>query len=121
MPGRGPSKSISRLNEDLRRKLVEIVDAMKDPRLKGGLVTVTRVETAQDLTQAKVYVSVLAGKRSPDALREVLAALHSARGHVRSELAARVHIRRTPELHFIGDDGAAYAAHINEMLKELKP
>ena len=30
-----------------------------------------------------------------------------------------MHIRKAPRLIFVEDDGAAYAAHINELLKEL--
>lgn len=41
------------------------------------------------------------------------------RGHVRSEIAKRMHIRKSPSFRFIEDDGAAYAAHINKILGEL--
>ena len=40
--------------------------------------------------------------------------------HVRTELSRRMHIRRSPELLFIEDDGSAYAAHINELIKGLE-
>ena len=39
--------------------------------------------------------------------------------HVRTELSRKMHIRKAPRLIFVEDDGAAYAAHINELLKEL--
>ena len=42
-----------------------------------------------------------------------------AAGHVRSEIAKRMHIRKSPAFRFIEDDGAAYAAHINKILGEL--
>ena len=116
MPKKGPSKNVSRLNEDLKRELIAIIGGMKDPRLQGGLLTVTRVETAPDLSSSKVHVSVMGGERDT---AEVVKALVAARGHVRSEVAARMHIRRAPELLFIADDNAAYAAHINALLKDL--
>lgn len=31
-----------------------------------------------------------------------------------------MHIRKAPRLVFVEDDGAAYAAHINQLLKDLK-
>ena len=46
-------------------------------------------------------------------------ALNHAAGHVRSEIAARMHIRKTPEFRFIADDGARYAAHINDVIARL--
>lgn len=115
MPKKPISKNMGRMNSDLRRELIDIIGNMKDPRLKGGLLTVTRVEAAPDLSSAKVYVSVM-GNEDPDGVVE---ALEKAKGHVRSEIASRMHIRRSPELFFVHDDNAAYAAHINELLNKL--
>ena len=117
MPKKGPSKNLSRLNEDMRRELISIIAGLKDPRTKGGLVTITRVEVASDLSTCKVYVSVLDSAKTP---KEVVDALRAAKGHVRSEIAQRMHIRRAPEFTFIEDDSAAYADHINKMLKGLE-
>jgi ribosome-binding factor A len=75
------------------------------------------VETAPDLSSAKVYVSVLGEEGGTT---EVVKALDKAKGHVRSEVASRMHIRRSPELFFIEDDSAAYADHINRILNELE-
>lgn len=116
MPKKPVSKNIGRLNQDLRRELIEIIGNMKDPSLRGGLLTVTRVETAPDLSTAKVYISVMGGKQDTAAVVE---ALDRAKGHVRSEVASRMHIRRSPELLFVEDGGAAYAAHINDLLRGL--
>ena len=117
MPKKAVSKTVSRLNQDLRRELIAIIEGMKDPRLKSGLLTVTRVEAAPDLSSAKVFVSVLGGEVSTT---DVVAFLDKAKGHVRSEVASRMHIRHSPELLFLPDEGAAYAAHINDLLKDLK-
>lgn len=119
MPKREQSKNMGRLNEDLRRELIAIVGAMKDPRLQGGLLTITRVEAAPDLSTCKVYVSVLDEAKSSHATAEAVASLERAKGHVRSEIAARMHIRRSPEFTFVTDENAAYAAHINELLGKI--
>ncbi len=110
------SKTISRLNEDIRRELVDIISIMRDPRLKQGLLTVTRVETTSDLSQAKVYVSIMGSEEEASG---AIGALRHAKGHVRSEISSRMHIRKAPEIVFIADDSAAYAAHINELLSKL--
>ncbi len=111
-------KNRGRLNQDLKREIIDIVNGMKDPRLKQGLLTITRVEAAPDLSTARVFVSVLDAKK-PQAVHEVVKALDSAKGYVRSEIAAHMHIRRAPELIFMEDDNAAYADHINQVLRTL--
>ncbi len=113
------SKNKERLNQDLRREIIHIVNGMKDPRLQQGLLTVTRVEAAQDLSVARVFVSVL-GTDGGTAAQDVVKALDKAKGYIRSEIAARMHIRRAPQLVFVHDDSAAYADHINQVLKTLK-
>ena len=108
-------KNLGRLAEDMKRELIAVIGAMKDPRLQGGLLTVMRVEVSQDRSSAKVFVSMLGGQDS----RGAADALNRAAGHVRSEIAKRMHIRKTPEFRFIPDDGAKYASHINEILEGL--
>ena len=41
------------------------------------------------------------------------------RRHVRTEVSKKMHIRKAPRFIFVEDDGAAYAAHINELLRSL--
>ena len=48
-----------------------------------------------------------------------MTALNRAAGHVRTEISRRMHIRKAPRFVFLRDDGAAYAAHINELLAGL--
>lgn len=109
------SKNIARLSEDMKRELISVIGSMKDPRVQGFL-TILRVEVTPDLSVAKVHVSKLG---EADAAKEAADALNRASGHVRSEIAARMHIRKTPEFRFIADDGARYAAHINDVISEL--
>ena len=52
------SNKAERLNEDIKRELISIVSQMKDPRLEC-FWTIMRVETSPDLTNARVYMSVL--------------------------------------------------------------
>lgn len=113
----GVSKNMGRLNGDLKRELIDIVGNMKDPRVGGGMLTITRVEAAPDLSTCKVFVSVMG--EDEDATANTVAALNAAKGHVRSEIANRMHIRRSPEFTFVEDGSAAYAAHINDLLKGL--
>ena len=45
--------------QDMKRELIAIIGEMKDPRVTGGLLTVTRLDVTPDLDQAKVYISVM--------------------------------------------------------------
>ena len=110
-------KNQGRLAQDMKRELIGIVGQMKDPRLAGGLLTITRLEVTQDLDQARVFVSVLGDE---EAAKQAVTALNRAAGHVRTEISRRMHIRKAPEFRFVADEGAAYAAHIGEILSELK-
>ena len=109
-------KNMGRLAQDMKREIIAIIARLKDPRLAGGLLTVTRLDVTPDLDVAKVYISVMG---APDGPAPVVEALNRAAGHVRTEISRKMHIRKAPRLIFVEDDGAAYAAHINELLKEL--
>ena len=100
----------------MKRELIAIIGRLKDPRLEGGLLTVTRLDVTPDLDVAKVYVSVMG---RPDGPKPAIEALNRASGHVRTEVSKKMHIRKAPRFIFVEDDGAAYAAHINELLREL--
>ncbi len=60
------SKNMARLAEDMKRELIAVIGAMKDPRVQGFL-TVMRVEVAPDLSLAKVHISRMG---APDATAE---------------------------------------------------
>ena len=38
-----PSKNHGRMAQDMKRELIAIIGEMKDPRVSGGLLTVTRL------------------------------------------------------------------------------
>ena len=109
-------KNMGRLAQDMKREIIAIISRLKDPRLEGGLLTVTRLDVTPDLDQARVYVSVMG---RPDGPAPASEALNRAAGHVRTEVSKKMHIRKAPRFVFVEDDGAAYAAHINELLREL--
>ena len=52
-----PTKNHGRMAQDMKRELIAIIGEMKDPRITGGLLTVTRLDVTPDLDQAKVYIS----------------------------------------------------------------
>ena len=58
-------KNMGRLAQDMKREIIAIIGRLKDPRLEGGLLTVTRLDVTPDLDVAKVYVSVMGREDGP--------------------------------------------------------
>lgn len=109
-------RRVERLNEQLKREITAIVrDEVRDPRVDRP--TVTAVETAPDLTYARAYISVVGDDESK---QETLEGLRAAAPFIRGELGRRLHIRRTPELHFELDRGLERATRIERLLREAR-
>jgi ribosome-binding factor A len=112
-----PTRRIARLNEQLRADLADlIVREVKDPRL-AGLVTVTDVDLSPDLRHARVYVSVLG---SEEDRKHTLAALRSATGFLRSQIAARLTTKRAPDLQFALDASIERGERIMQLIREVE-
>ena len=109
-----PSNRIGRINEEIQRELSALLRTLKDPRLQGGLLTITHVDTTSDLRWCKVYVSALDKSQE----KEMLRGLKSAAGYLRRELGAAVQLRYTPQLEFVADDSIQHGAHILQMLRD---
>ena len=108
------SNRINRINEEIQKELSALLRSLKDPRVQGGMVTVTHVDTTSDLRYARVYISALDKTQEKD----VLKGLKSAAGYLRRELGAAVKLRYTPELQFVADDSIEQGAHILQMLRD---
>ena len=95
---------------------------IKDPRL--GFVTVTDVRVTGDSQQATVFYTVLAGAAGQQddeaALAGTAAALESAKGLIRSEVAKQLGMRITPTLTFVADALPESARHLDEVLMRAR-
>jgi ribosome-binding factor A len=80
-------------------------------------VSVTDVEVTDDLSMARVFVSVLEGGPSR---AEALSALERAAGYVRRALAPRLGLREVPELRFVLDGSIERGARVEELLRRLQ-
>lgn len=109
------SRRTERVDDLLRRELSDLLfRTVHDPRVR--LATIMNVDVSPDLKHAVVRVSVL----GDDAQRaDCIAALHHARGFLRSRLAERVRMRTTPELTFELDRGAEFSQQISDILEKL--
>ncbi len=106
----------NRLAETLKEEISQLIRVeLKDPRI--GFVTLTSVDVADDLSHAKVYVSVLGTEEEGNAS---LDALNRAAGFVRSEIGKRVRLRHTPSIVFKYDPSIQHGAHIAKLLKDVE-
>src|ERR1700691_3999227 len=110
-----------RLGEALREEIETLVEGeLADPRI--GLVSVTAVHVADDGRSAQVLVDVDGDDKEADRSLEGLLA---AKEYVRHELAERLRLRRSPELHFRLDRSEREKARGEELLegakKKMKP
>jgi ribosome-binding factor A len=105
-----------RVNESVRQVLSEAVPELKDPRI--GFVTVTGVETAPDLRQARVFVSVLGSERTRE---RTLIGLAAAHGVLQARIARELRLKRTPQLSFEYDPTVERGVRMSRLIDELAP
>jgi len=101
-----------RVAEQIQRELAELVRLeIKDPRIR--MVTLTGVEVARDYSHAKVYYTTLDGSS-----KAVQQGLERASGFLRSQLAHRMKLRITPQLHFVFDASVERGAHLSQLIDQ---
>ena len=88
---------------------------IKDPRL--GFITVTDVRVTGDHQQATIFYTVLGAEEERVA---TAAALESARGLLRSEVAKQLGMRIAPTLTFVHDALPEEARALDEVLARAK-
>jgi ribosome-binding factor A len=93
-----------------------ILADLNDPRVQD--VTVTYVEVAPDMRQAKVHVSV---RGSETKQRLSLQGLKSAAGYLQAKLASRIETRYTPRLEFVLDLGVKKSIEMAQILERILP
>ncbi len=105
---------IERLNHAIQEEISMIL--MKEVKNKDiKFVTITGVETTNDLSYAKIYYTVLEEEKK----ETVKEALEKAASFIRTKLASKIEIRHTPELKFVYDTSIAYGEHIDKIIEEI--
>jgi ribosome-binding factor A len=105
-----------RLAAVIKKDLGQILQKSYQP--SGTFVTVTNVRLTDDLSIAKVYLSVFAPGRDDKPVYEYL---DEHITDIRYELASKIknQVRKIPELHFYQDDTAEYVNKIEQIFKEV--
>ena len=77
-----------------------LLTKLSDPRIDRARTSVTRVEVAEDLLTAKVYISVMGTEGRQN---RTLQALRHASGHIQELIMRQMSLRTTPVLNFLVD------------------
>lgn len=108
------SVKIDRLEHKFAIEISTIIEEeIKDERI--DFVTVTAVSITNDLSFAKVYVTVLNDEKK----EETLKALNNASKFIEMELSKRVEIRKMPELKFVYDESIEYSNNIESIIERI--
>ncbi len=110
------SNRINRINEEIQKCLADRIRELKDPRVSGTMISITRVETTPDLRYTKVYVSFLEENKAADAMK----GLKSAAGWLRREIGHTLNLRYTPQIMWALDDSIVYGAKLLELINSLE-
>lgn len=107
---------LERVEKIIERELASILfNDVKNEKLK--FVSVTKVQVTKDLSIATIWYTVFGNEGEVEATKKELV---DAKGYLRSELAHRLDLRKTPELKFKFDESLAYGNKISKILEELK-
>jgi ribosome-binding factor A len=104
---------IQRVGDLIQNTLAEILQREADS-LQCGIITVTGVDVSQDMSHAKVFVSVLDEAKAV----ATIAILNDATKSLRYELAHAVKLRITPDLKFVYDDSAVRGSRISSLIED---
>lgn len=111
------SRRLEKAAEAIRAVVsMAILAELQDPRVRN--VTVTYVEVAPDMRQAKIHVSVM-GDETQQKLS--LRGLQNSAGFLQSKIAERIDMRYTPKLCFVLDQGVKHSIAVAQILHEVLP
>ncbi len=89
---------------------------LKDVRI-SSLTTIHRVDITEDLSYAKVFVSVMGSDKEKN---DTLIGLRNSAGFIRKHLGKALKIYKVPELNFVEDANLEHAIRIDSILAELR-
>ena len=111
-----PYKRSERMSDEIRSILGGIF--ISEIQIQdSGLLTVSKVEVTSDLRLAKVFISLLSSKKSPE---EVIDYLKHNGKLIRYHLGNKLNAKFVPELRFYYDDSLKRAEKIGTLLNKIQ-
>lgn len=108
---------VSQIGEEIKRVISHLLRTkIKDPRI-SDMVSITEVRVTNDLSFAKVFVSVFG---TEDEKNDTLEGLRNAEGFIKKEIGRNVKMRIMPKLIFELDDSVEESLRLEKILEEIK-
>ncbi|HKM10846.1 MAG: 30S ribosome-binding factor RbfA [Bacilli bacterium] len=104
-----------RIKAQIIRDISEIIQ-FELGHLELGFLTISDARVSNDYGHAWIYVSFFDKKET----EQGLITLNKAKGYIRTLLAKRLNIRKTPELHFEVDEIAEKAERLEAIFQQNK-
>lgn len=106
-----------RLGSVIQKDIGRILQQNYQP--SGTFITVTQVRLTQDLSIAKIYLSIFSPGRD---VQPIYKAIDDAQDEIRYQLASKIRnqVRRIPELLFYEDDTAEYVNKMEQLFKKAR-
>ncbi len=106
-------RTIARLEARIKERVAHCVEfELSDPR--SAFITVTKVELSRDISNVKVFYSVLGSEADRSKVEHMLA---SAVGFVQGKLARVLKTRRVPRIQWVYDDSIELLDRMNRLIK----
>lgn len=109
------SKRSEQISEVIRRELNEFIIRELEPP-KDLLITITKIETSEDLKHAKISTSILPITKTGTAIRF----LSNNLGRMRHLLTQKLTLFHIPQLKIVIDESALKARKIERELERLR-
>lgn len=108
---------MSRINGELQKAIAEVINnRLNNPNLDGLIISVIDVDTAADLSLAKVGISVLS---TDETERLVVGEIKRAKNFIRHEVMRMVRLKTMPELEFYVDNSYEKSQHIMNLIDKV--
>ena len=108
---------MSRINGELQKAVSEVVlNRLNNPSLDGLIISIVDVNTAPDLSFAKVAVSVLSTDETKNL---VVAELNRAKNFIKREVMRIVRLKSMPDLMFVVDNSYEKGQKIMELIEKV--
>jgi ribosome-binding factor A len=108
---------MERIRKAIMRELADLIaNDLKDPRLDHQVISITDVEVTNDLSHAKVFISILGEEEERN---QLMTLLMEYKGKLRKGLSQSLQLRHTPELHLHLDDSLERGLRMSQLLDKI--
>lgn len=109
-------KRSQRISDMIIKEVSEMIirGEIRDPRVSS--VFITGVKVSDNLSMAEVFFTVMEGEADKD---EVLEGLESAKGFIKGKLAARLRMKKIPDIKFSFDKALEKGYKVDEILRGI--